>query len=52
MNQSDQEEDEVFNPNDPLLQARVNDPRWLPLRETIGKSPEPWDAIEYDPKLT
>ena len=35
----------------PLFASLHNDPRWLPLLESIGKSPEQLDAIEFEVTL-
>jgi TolB-like protein/lipoprotein NlpI len=40
-----------FNPADPLLQPLADDRRWLPLLESIGKSPEQLAAIKFEVKL-
>jgi hypothetical protein len=40
-----------FNPAHPLLQPLADDPRWLPLLEGMGKSPEQFAAIEFEVKL-
>lgn len=36
-----------FDPHEPLLGPLRNDPRWLPLLESIGKSPAQLDAIAF-----
>lgn len=51
LNQSAREEDGAFDPNEPLLQSLANDPRWLPLLESIGMSPEQLAAIEFEVTL-
>jgi len=43
--------EEFFDLNDPWLRSLISDPRWLPLLESIGKSPEQLDAIEFEVKL-
>jgi TolB-like protein len=40
-----------FNPHDPFLRTLTGDPRWLPLLESIGKSPAQLDAIEFEVTL-
>jgi tetratricopeptide (TPR) repeat protein len=47
----DEEEEGGFNPADPLLQPLADDPRWLPLLESIGRSPEQMAAIKFEVKL-
>jgi len=37
--------------NDPLLRPLVDDSRWLPLLESIGKSPAQLEAIEFEVTL-
>jgi hypothetical protein len=37
--------------NDPLLRPLVDDSRWLPLLESIGKSPTQLEAIEFEVTL-
>ena len=41
------EESGGFDTQDPLLQALHDHPRWLPLLESLGKSPEQLNAIEF-----
>jgi TolB-like protein/Tfp pilus assembly protein PilF len=45
------QEDGGFDPYEPLLGPIKNDPRWLPLLESIGKSPEQLDAIAFEVTL-
>lgn len=45
------QEDGAFDPHDPLLGPLKNDPRWLPLLESIGKSPAQLDAIAFEVTL-
>jgi hypothetical protein len=40
-----------FNPADPLLQPLADDPRWLPLLESIGRTPGQWNSVEFEVKL-
>jgi hypothetical protein len=40
-----------FDPHEPLLGPLKNDPRWLPLLESIGRSPAQLDAIEFEVTL-
>ena len=40
-----------FNPHDPFLRTLTDDPRWLPLLESIGRSPAQLDAIEFEVTL-
>ena len=42
------EESGGFDTQEPLLKALHNDPRWLPLLESLGKSPEQLNAIEFE----
>jgi len=51
LNKSPQEEDGAFDPAGPYLKSLTSDPRWLPLLESIGKSPAQLDAIEFEVKL-
>jgi adenylate cyclase len=51
LNRSAQEEGGAFAPREPLLQPLANDPRWLPLLESIGKSPEQQAAIKFEVTL-
>ena len=51
LGRSAREEDRAFKPMDPLLRSMVDDPRWLPLLESIGKSPEQLNAIEFEVTL-
>jgi TolB-like protein/Tfp pilus assembly protein PilF len=47
------EEDGAFDPKHPMLWPLKNDPRWLPLLESLGKSPAQLqlDAIEFEVML-
>jgi TolB-like protein/Tfp pilus assembly protein PilF len=45
------EESGGFDTQDPLLKTLHGDPRWLPLLESLGKSPEQLDAIEFEISL-
>ena len=45
------EEEGEFNPMDPLLKPLADDPRWLPLLESIGKTPGRWDSVELEVTL-
>jgi TolB-like protein/Tfp pilus assembly protein PilF len=40
-----------FEPDNPLFDSLRDDPRWLPLLASIGKSPEQLDAIEFEVTL-
>jgi hypothetical protein len=51
LNKSAQEEDGEFDPIEPLLQTLATDRRWLPLLESIGRTPEQLAAIEFEVKL-
>ncbi len=42
------EESGGFDPQDPLLRSLHDDPRWLPLLESLGKSPAQMNAIEFE----
>jgi TolB-like protein/lipoprotein NlpI len=45
------QEDGGFDPHEPLLGPLKNDPRWLPLLESMGKSPAQLDAIAFQVTL-
>ena len=47
------EEDGAFDPQHPMLRPLKNDPRWLPLLESLGKSPAQLqlDAIAFEVTL-
>ena len=45
------EEPGGFDTQDPLLKALHSDPRWLPLLEALGKSPDQLNAIEFEISL-
>jgi hypothetical protein len=45
------QEDGGFDPYEPLLGPIRKDPRWLPLLESMGKSPAQLDAIAFEVTL-
>jgi len=45
------EEEGAFNPVEPLLGPLHADPRWQPMLESMGKSAEQLDAIEFSVTL-
>lgn len=45
------EEEGAFNPIDPLLGPLHTDPRWQPMLESIGKSPEQLGSIKFNVSL-
>ena len=45
------EEEGAFNPVDPLLGPLHSDPRWRPMLEGIGKSPEQLNSIAFEVSL-
>ena len=47
LEKSSAEEDGTFIPQSPFLRSLREDARWLPLLETIGKSPEQLAAVEF-----
>ena len=51
LNRSAQEEDGAFDPANRLLKPLHNDPRRLPLLESIGKTPGQWDSVEFEVTL-
>ena len=51
LNKSAQEQGGAFGPTDRLLQPLADDPRWLRLLESIGRTPGQWDSVEFKVKL-
>ena len=51
LEKSVKEEPGGFDTQDPLLQALHSDPRWLPLLESLGKSPEQLNIIRFEISL-
>ena len=51
LNKSARQEGGSFDPAEPLLQPRANDPRWLPFLESTGNTPGRWDSVEFEVKL-